>query len=160
MLGIKASPFAAAAPERSYWVFASVAVNLLLVGLILAWTLAQPARRQPLVTWQRELAPSLNPSDAAIVAGAADRIAAAQTEADKSVHVEYAHLRALLAAEPVDPAALNQSLHQIESIRNDEQSAMHTMFLNELTAISPEGRAKMLGAMERESQHWRPPHQP
>ena len=65
-----------AVPYRSRlgWLPLSLALNLVLIGVVVAWELNLPAPpRQPLVTWQRELIPSLNSADAAIAAQAAGR---------------------------------------------------------------------------------------
>jgi hypothetical protein len=142
---------AVATPRRSYWLPVSIAINLLLIGVVVAWIMAEPVRRAPLVTWQREILPSLTPADAAIVTAAADRIAAMQGEADQSVHSEYAQVRALLATEPPDRRLLEEHLKAIGVIRNNAQTVALKTFLDELVAVSPDGRATMLHAMERES---------
>ena len=66
------------------WLPLSVALNLVLIGLVVAWELnLPPPPRQPLVTWQRELIPSLSPADAAIVTEAAGQVADAQAAGDR-----------------------------------------------------------------------------
>src|ERR1700760_2210277 len=92
--------------SRLGWLPLSVALNLVLIGLVVAWELNLPAPpRQPMVTWQRELIPSLSPADAAIVATAADQIADAQAAADMAVHLQFNKIRSILAADPLDKAA-------------------------------------------------------
>jgi hypothetical protein len=147
------------APYRSRlgWLPASLAVNLLLIGLVLAWVWNMPTPpRQALVTWQRELIPSFSPDDAALASEATGRIADAQATGDKAVHAEYGKIRALLAVEPVDQAALQAAFTEIATIRHNQQIAVGNAFRDELAAVSPEGRRKILSAMEKESQRWHP----
>lgn len=143
--------------SRLGWLPVSLALNLLLTGLVLAWVLNLPSPpRQALVTWQRELIPSLSAGDATLATDAAGRIADAQAAGDQAVHIQYAKIRTLLAVEPVDQAALRAAFDKIAVIRNSQQISVGNAFLDELTAVSPEGRRKILSAMEKESQRWHP----
>jgi hypothetical protein len=142
-------------PRRFNWLIISVAGNLLLLGLIVAWIVSMPPPHRPLVSWQQEVLPSLGQADAAIVSGAASRIAAAQDQANEALQQQYAQVHALLAAEPLDQAALQQAMTRISVIRNDEQVATRRVFFQELVSVSPAGRARLLAALEKESQHWR-----
>ncbi len=128
----------------------SVALNLVLIGLILSFLLGNH-QHQPLVTWQVELLSTLNPDDAAIVQSATRRISDQQAAGDSRIHLDYTRTRAILAVEPLDQDALRQALGDIATTRNDEQTAIGGIFLDELVALSPDGRAKVLAGMERES---------
>lgn len=156
------SSFSISRPQVPYrsrlgWLPASLAINLLMIGLVLAWVLNMPSPpRQALVTWQRELIPSLSPEDAALATAATGRIADAQSSGDTAVHEQYDKIRALLAVEPVDVDALKIVFDNIAAIRHDQQMAVGTAFRDELTVLSPDGRQKILAAMRRESDRWHP----
>jgi hypothetical protein len=148
-----------AAPYRSRlgWLPLSVALNLVLIGLVVAWELNLPAPpRQPMVTWQRELIPSLSPADATIVATAAGQIADAQSAADMAVHLQFNKIRAILAADPLDKAALADAFNQMATIRQTQQLKVGAAFTEELSAMSADGRKKILAEMEKQGQRWRP----
>ena len=148
-----------AVPYRSRlgWLPLSLALNLLLIGVILAWMLNLPAPpRQPIVTWQRELIPSLSPTDASIANEAAGRIADAQAAGDLAIHNQYTKIRAILAVEPLDRAALAQAFAGLADMRRDQQIQVGDAFDAELRAISADGRRKMLAAMDVQSKRWHP----
>jgi len=148
-----------AAPYRSRlgWLPLSVALNLVLIGLVVAWELNLPAPpRQPMVTWQRELIPSLASGDAAIVTAAASRIAEAQAEGDLGIHLQYNKIRTILAADPLDKAALAEAFNQMATIRQTQQLKTGAAFTEELDSLSTDGRKKILAAMEKQGQRWRP----
>jgi hypothetical protein len=148
-----------AAPYRSRlgWLPLSVALNLVLIGLVVAWELNLPAPpRQPLVTWQRELIPSLSPADAAVVTSAAGHIADAQSEGDLKVHRQFDEIRTILAAEPLDKAALSDAFKQIATIRQTQQLKIGAAFTEELDSVTAAGKQKILAAMVRQGERWRP----
>ena len=147
------------APYRSRlgWLPLSVALNLVLIGLVVAWELNLPAPpRQPMVSWQRELIPSLSPADAAVVSTAAGQIADAQSAADLAVHMQFNKIRTILAADPLDRAALADAFNQMAAIRQAQQLKVGAAFTEELGAVSADGRKKILTAMEKQGQRWRP----
>jgi hypothetical protein len=141
------------------WLPLSVALNLVLIGVVLGWASRNhtPPPRQALVTWQRELLPSLPPPDAAIVSGATDSIAAEQAAGDTRVHQAYLRMRQILAVSPLDTAAMLDTFESIRAARDAQQTAVDKSFFNELSSLSPEGRAIVLKAMEAESHRWHPP---
>jgi Spy/CpxP family protein refolding chaperone len=147
------TPPALETERRPGWLIASVALNLILVGLILAW-LFMPHEYQKLVTWQRGVVPSLSTTDAALVTDAANRIAAKQADADTKVHEDYARVRTILSTEPLDRAALEQELNQVVNTRNGQETDVLHIFLEELTSVSPEGRAKLVAGMEKASRRY------
>jgi hypothetical protein len=143
--------------SRLGWLPLSVAVNLLLIGLVVAWELNLPGPpHQPLVTWQRELIPSLSPADAAVVSEAAGEIADAQAAADLAVHNQFNKVRAILGVDPLDKAALADAFDQMTSIRQNQQLQIGKAFTEELDQVSDAGRQKILAAMQKQGQHWRP----
>ena len=149
----RAAPYS----SRLGWLPLSVALNLLLIGLVLAWVLNMPTPpRQPLVTWQRELIPSLSSTDGPIAAEAAGRIADAQAAGDLAVHQQYGKIRAILAVEPLDHAALATAFDGLAEIRHNQQVQIGKAFAEELDAVSADGRRKILLAMETESRRWHP----
>jgi hypothetical protein len=156
------SSFSISRPRLPYrsrlgWLPASLALNLILIGLVLAWVWNMPPPpRRPLVTWQRELIPSLSPGDAALTTEAAGRIAEAQSAGDQAVHAQYNKVRALLAVEPLDRAALEAAFTEMARIRHNQQVEVGDAFFDELAAVSPQGRQKILASMEKESLHWHP----
>ena len=148
-----------AIPYRSRlgWLPLSLALNLVLIGLVVAWELNLPAPpRQPLVTWQRELIPSLTPGDAVIATEAAGRIADAQAAGDLAVHNQYTKVRGILATDPLDRAALAEAFDEMADIRHDQQFKAGKAFTEELNTVSADGRRKILAGMERQGQRWKP----
>jgi hypothetical protein len=148
-----------AAPYRSRlgWLPLSVALNLVLIGLVVAWELNLPTPpRQPMVGWQRELIPSLSPADAAVVAAAANQIADSQAAADMAVHQQFNKVRTILAADPLDKAALVDAFNEMATIRQSQQLKVGTAFTDELSTLSAEGRKKILSAMVKQGERWRP----
>ena len=143
-------------PRRSYWLVVSVAANLILVGLMLSWAMGMHAR-QPLFGWQRDLAGSLSPADAAIVIQAADRLEAVQTRTDGLLMVQYEALKTTLRAQSFSPADCQKILDQMAFIRDDQQISFQRIFAEEAAALSPEGRIRLVDGMERESRRWHPP---
>ncbi len=143
--------------SRLGWLPVSIAVNLLLTGLVLAWVWNMPPpARQPLVTWQREIIPSLTPADAAIVTEAIGRIAESQASCDKAVHGLYTKIRALVAVEPVDGASIRDGFDQIIALRNTQQTTALHAFSDELNTVSADGRQKLLAGMKREAARAQP----
>jgi hypothetical protein len=148
-----------AIPYRSRlgWLPLSLALNLVLIGVVFAWEMRPaPPSRQPIVTWQRELIPSLTPADATIATEAAGQIADAQAAGDLAVHNEYTTIRGLLAAPQLDQAALGQAFDQVAEIRHNQQILIGKAFAGELEMVSPDGRQKILAAMGMQSQRWHP----
>jgi hypothetical protein len=134
-----------------------VALNLVLAGLVVAWELNLPAPpRQPMVSWQRELIPSLSSTDAAVVVTAAGQIADAQAAADLAVHLQFNKVRTILAADPLDKAALADAFNEMATIRQTQQLKVGAAFTEELSAVTADGRQKILTAMEKQGQRWRP----
>lgn len=141
------------------WLPLSVALNLVLLGVILGYASRShgPAPRQALVTWQRELLPSLPVADVPIVTNATNRIATAQAQGDATVHQAYIELRAIMAVSPLDKPGMEKALEAIRSARDAQQTTINSIFSEELSTITPEGRAAVLKAMEVESHRHRPP---
>jgi hypothetical protein len=134
-----------------------MALNLVLIGLVVAWELNLPVPpRQPMVTWQRELIPTLSQADAAVVSTAAGQIADAQAAADMAVHLLFNKIRTILAADPLDKAALADAFNEMATIRQTQQLKVGAAFTEELSAVSTDGRKKILTAMEKQGQRWRP----
>ena len=157
MSSFSLSPGAIPYRSRLGWLPLSVALNLMLIGLVVAWELNLPAPpRQPLVTWQRELIPTLSPADAAIVAGAAGRIADAQAAGDRGIHEQFDKVRTILAADPLDKAALADAFNEMATIRQTQQLQVGTAFTEVLDSLSADGRQKILAAMVKQGQRWRP----
>jgi hypothetical protein len=101
--------------------------------------------------------PSLDAADAAIVSSATQRITDQQNGGDARIHLDYTKVRALLRVETPDRHALQEMFDDIAVTRNAEQTTINGIFLDELMALSPDGRAKTLAAMERESRRYAPP---
>ena len=153
MSSFSVSPSFPMSRSRWGWLPFSVALNLVLIGAILGWAARphEPAPRQALVTWQRELLPSLPAADVPIVSGATDHIAATQAQGDATVHQAYMRIRAILAVSPLDKSAMQTAFEAIRSTRDAQQTAINSIFFDELSALTPEGRAIVLKAMEAES---------
>jgi len=110
-----------------------------------------------MVIWQRDLVASLSSGDAAIVSDAVERMAQAQGEGARSIHADFLKISALLAVEPLDQEALKQTLGDMSRIRGDQQQGVNQAFFKELVAVSADGRAKMLAALQKQARLWRPP---
>jgi len=143
--------------SRLGWLPASLALNLILAGVVIAWVSDRPApTRQPLVTWQRDLVPDMQAGDAAIVTEGANQIADAQHQGDQAVHEQYARIRAVLGVEPLDHATLDAAFAEMAAIRHNQQIAVGRAFRDELAMVSPDGRRKILAGMEKEAARFRP----
>ncbi len=148
-----------AAPYRSRlgWLPLSVALNLVLIGLVVAWAVNRPMPpRQPLLTWQRELIPSLSPADAVVVTAATGRIAEAQGAGDLGIHLQFNKVRTILAVDPLDKDALMEAFNQMATIRQTQQLQVGKAFTEELDSVSADGRQKILAAMIKQGERWRP----
>lgn len=142
--------------RRSYWLIGSVAVNLVFIGLIFAWVLGMRAH-QPLFGWQRDIVGSLSEADAAVVSNAADRLQAVQDHTDQLLVAQYGDLKTVLRAQPFNAADCQKVLDEMAFIRDDQQISFQRIFAEEASALSPEGRAKLVDAMDREARRWHPP---
>lgn len=142
--------------RRSYWLIASVAVNLILIGLIAAWVMGMNAY-QPLVGWQRDMIPSLSPKDAEIVRDATERMLVVQNKAELALPQQYATLKQVLKTSPFDREQCGKVLSDMGVIREEQQNAIGQIFLEEVSALSPEARVEMVAAMNREARRWHPP---
>ncbi len=156
MMASFSTPPALQGRRRWEWLVASIAINLVLIGLILSYLLGGH-RHQPFVTWQSELLPTLGADDARIVQSAIDRIAAEQMSGDSRIHEDFTRTRAILAVEPLDRDALAKAMNDIAAARNAQQTEIGDIFRDELQSLSADGRAKILAAMERESRRYHPP---
>jgi hypothetical protein len=136
---------------------ASFALNLVLIGVIVSWVVNAPPPTVVLVNWQRDLIPELTPEDAATVGDTVDRIAQVQRQGAIAVHEDFGKLRALLVVEPLDRDGLQRILKDMTAVRGEQQSLVGEALYKELTEISPDGRAKIVAALKRESLRWRPP---
>jgi len=143
------------APRRWGWLIASVALNLVLLGLMLAWVWGMHTK-QPYMSWQRSLLPSMSAADAAIVQEAATRIEEIKAQGDALVRAQSVRLRNEIVAEPFDRAAMEGAINALDAARNDEQTAVGRVFLDEMTALSPAGRISVKAAAERQSHRWFP----
>jgi hypothetical protein len=141
------------------WLPLSVALNLVLLGLILGYASRShvQAPRQALVTWQRDLLPALPAVDVPIVTNATNRIAAAQAQGDATVHQAYIQLRAIMAVSPLDKPGMEKAFEAIRAARDTQQTTINGIFSEELSTITPEGRAVVQKAMEVESHRLHPP---
>jgi hypothetical protein len=143
-------------PPRSFWLIASIAVNLVLIGLIFSWVIGMRAH-QPLFGWQRDLIGSVSQADAVIVGNAADRFEEVQIHTDQLLVEQYMKLKDVLRAQPFSAADCQKVLDEMAFIRDDQQISFQRIFAEEAAALSPEGRLKLVDAMEREGRRWHPP---
>jgi hypothetical protein len=142
--------------RRWRWLAVSVAVNLVLGGLILAWVLGMPPR-PPSGSWQREVIPTLSASDAAIVEDAVKRIGDIKMQGDIQSHEGWAKLHGILEAEPLDVDALTAQMDDMNRIRVEQSTGIGQTLMTELRALSPDGRAKLVVLMKRLWSRWQPP---
>lgn len=142
--------------RRWRWLAVSVAVNLVLGGLILAWVLGMPPR-PPSGSWQKEAIPSLSASDAAIVEDAVKRMGEIKTQGDIQSHESWAKLHGILEADPLDVDALTAQMDDMNRIRVEQSTSMGQTLLTELKTLSPDGRAKLVALMKRLWNRWQPP---
>jgi hypothetical protein len=140
---------------RNSWLVASLVVNLLLMGLLFAWALDMNHPRPP-SSWQRDVLPSLTTGDAEIVNLALARSNDIHDRGETLSGEQLFLLPNLIRADPFDRAKLEQTLMTIEKIRADQRDAITIGFLNELSALSPDGRAKMAAALEQEAHRLHP----
>jgi hypothetical protein len=131
------------------WLAVSIAVNLVLIGFVFAWALGMDSPRSP-TTWQRDLIPSLSTQDAAVVTNAVQRINDLRSRYDAFNEEQSALFRARLHGSPFDRAAMSEMLERINKNHADQRATIMHEFLDELTALSPDGLAKLTAAMEQQ----------
>jgi hypothetical protein len=145
------------ASRPSIWLVASLAANLLLIGIVLAWISGigtPPPRRSP-IDWQRAVIGSLSPEDARIVSATLERFDARQSANDDQMRANYPKLHSVIVTAPLDVQALQQAMDDGEKMRAERHAATERDFLDELTQLSPDGRTKLLAAFDQELQRWR-----
>jgi hypothetical protein len=141
----------------SPWLIASVAANLILLGLILSWELfAGPPAHRPMREVQRSVIPSLSAPDADIVTAAIQKLDRTQVIDDAKAQAEFARVQAAMAANPFDAGALDTAFEAAEAARMAHFRQVRMIVVDELTAVSPEARALLAAAMNRENQRPRP----
>jgi len=155
-----APPTAPAPRRRLRWLLvASLALNLLFAGLLAGGALRlwrdppgslPPVASAPMLLWQalpdedrRALREQRHPGDPA--AGWRDRHRAMRAE----VQAEVATLRALLTAEPYDPAPLAVRLAEARDRQSERGERAAARMLERIAAMSPAERTRLADRMER-----------
>jgi len=141
---------------RSFWLIASIAVNLILVGLIASWVIGMRVH-QPLIGWQRDLVGSVSAEDATVIGKAADQMEQVQIHTDQLLGAQYTKLKDALRAQPFSTLDCQKVLDEMAFIRDDQQISFQRIFAEEAAALSPDGRSKLVEAMDREGRRWHPP---
>jgi hypothetical protein len=138
----------------SLWIVASIALNLLMAGWILSWSLGlhtPPTSYE----WQLGLRGSMSPADAAIVDETVKNFDRVRDEADPLVSADYDKLFGVLAKEPFDADAANQALSDLAETRATVKTQNQRFFLKELSDFSPAGRATFLAAWQKQQSRLR-----
>jgi hypothetical protein len=159
MSSIDAFYIPAARRRWSVWLILSIAVNLVLLGLILSWAFRfdGPPPHRPMRDLQRDLIPSLSAADAEIVTTTVQRLDEIQKRDDAVSVPRFARLQAALSANPYDRAATDTAFDQLEATRADHFREFRGIIADELSTLSPDGRAKLAAALSRDNPRPRPP---
>jgi hypothetical protein len=135
--------------RTSLWIVASIALNLLMGGWILSWSLGlhtPPTSYE----WQLGLRRSMSPADAAIVEETVKNFDRVREEAEPLVNADYDKLFAVLAKEPFDVDAANRALTDLVATRTNVKTQNQRFFLQELSDFSPAGRTAFLAAWQKQ----------
>ena len=136
----------------SIWIAASIALNLLMGGWILSWTLGlHPTPKS--YEWQLDLRKSLSPADRAVIEKTVQQFQETRLQSDRRVAAYYDRLFDILAKEPFDTDAANTVLTEINATRT--AATTQPFFLEELRDLSPAGRALLLANMQKRQRSWR-----
>jgi hypothetical protein len=140
--------------HRSIWLVGSLGVNLILIGLVLAWIVGVDHPPHPLTDWQTSLLPSLSPQDAVVAQAALQRLNQIQSVSDAKLQAAFAQVHAAATATPFDIHGLEKSLDGVDDIRTERHIAMKRNLLDELSQLSADGRTRVLAAFDRAAEHW------
>ena len=138
----------------SIWIAASIALNLLMGGWILSWTLGLHPAPKP-NDWQLDLRKSLSPADGGVIEKAVQQFQEARLQGDRRIAAYYDRLFDILAKEPFDADAANSVLTEMNAARTADKAATQPFFLEELRDLSPAGRALLLASMQKRQESWR-----
>jgi hypothetical protein len=141
--------------RRWGWLAASLALNLVLVGFICAWSLGM--RSHTPNSWQREIVSSLSAGDAAVVEHGIKGIADARAPGDLLIQAQHDQFHATLKTDPTNKILLKQLMDDIAKSRFNQALAINQAFLDELSELSPDGRSQIEAEMQR---IWPHSHQP
>jgi hypothetical protein len=138
----------------SIWIAASIALNLLMGGWILSWTLGlHPAPKS--YDWQIDLRKSLSPADGVVIEKAVQQFQDARLQGDRNIAAHYDRLFDILSKEPFDADAANLVLTEMNTARTADKATAQPFFLEELRDLSPAGRALLLASMQKRQISWR-----
>lgn len=129
----------------STWLALSVAANLVLVGMIVAWllTMTRPQDRHIVMERQQKVIESVGPDDAVILRKVGDQYQAIVAQYGSRFAAQQEKLFAAAHAAPFDRGAFYNSLRGFSALRTEQELAIHQIFADEMAALSPQGREQL-----------------
>lgn len=133
----------------------SLAINLLLAGVVLGrWTFADAARPPPMAWATREMDPEAQAQLRPLL-----RRTLARTQALRDqLRGVTRDIEQLISAEPMDQQAMERALTRLRRVSSAYQEAMHDAILQALPQLSIEQREQLLARLLRSERPPRPPH--
>jgi uncharacterized membrane protein len=143
MVGVMRATGELGRPWRSVLVV-SLAVNLLLAGVIGAW-LARPMFRGPpprpeIARVIERVSNRLPENDAVVLRRAYESHRAELAQQIARVRDARAAVRRALLAEPLDPDALSAAMAEVHAAREEVEDVMQAVMRDAAVSMSPEGR--------------------
>ena len=132
-------------PRRSWRIvlIASLALNLLLVGMVGVWAVRPLFRSPPSFEMGRvieRIAGRLDAGDAAILKGAYDKQRDTVARLSTQLREARQKMRRSLRADPFDPKALDEAMKEVRSTRTEFEETLQGVIRDGAVAMSAAGR--------------------
>lgn len=124
----------------------SVALNLFLAGMMIAWHMRPPPPPPPGPWFERmiqRMSADLPPADRAILQSSYEARRQELDRMDKEVQAAREKVSAAMRAQPYDPAALEAAMAAARDVREPVIETVEQAVAEAATKMSPEGRAKL-----------------
>lgn len=124
----------------------SIALNLFLAGMMVAWHMRPPPPPPPGPWFERmiqRMSMDLAPADRDILQAAYQARRGDLDRMDKEVQAARERVAAAMRAQPYDPAALEQAMAQARDVREPVVEIVEQAVAEAAAKMSPEGRVKL-----------------
>lgn len=139
---------AVARPGRRTRIFlaVSLALNLFLAGMMIAWHMRPPPPPPPGPWFERmiqRMSADLPPADREILQASYQTRRGELDRMDKEVQAAREKVAATMRAQPYDPAALDQAMAEAREVREPVVKTVEQAVAEAAAKMSPEGRMKL-----------------
>lgn len=124
----------------------SVALNLFLAGMMIAWHMRPPPPPPPGPWFERmiqRMSADLPPADQAILRSSYEARRQELDRMDKEVQAAREKVSAAMRAQPYDPAALEAAMAAARDVREPVIETVEQAVAEAAAKMSPEGRTKL-----------------